>query len=262
MAKQESVELEVMEIVRGQVEFCVLGTSPLIFNRMSDKAQRELLLPKKKSARRSETSLKHDPIAEFHNAAIWLEGEKGKNPNTLMALPSTAFKAAMMTAALDIPGLTKSSIGRMVYVDGENIEIYGTPKLLMSNVRSAGMNKTPDIRTRAIMPEWAARVSVTFVKPQFKEGAITNLMAAAGITAGVGDFRPEKGKGNCGQFKLVAESDKDFKRITKQGYDTQVKATADAEPHDESTRKLLAWFLSESKSREMNATQPGGEVVR
>lgn len=258
MAKSESIEVEVMEIVRGQIEFCVLGTSPLIFNRMSEKSQQELLLPKKKSARKNESKLKHDPIAEFHNAATWLE----KPANTLLALPSTAFKAAMMTAALDIPGLTKASIGRMVYVDGENVEIYGTPKLLMSNVRSAGMNRTPDIRTRSIMPRWAARVSVTFVQPQFKQGAITNLMAAAGITAGVGDFRPEKGKGNCGQFKLVPEKDPEFKALMKEGYDHQVKATAEAEPHDENTRRLLAWFLSEAKTREMNATLPGGEVIR
>lgn len=246
MAKQsQSVEVEVIEIVRGELEFCIKGTAPLIFNRYTDKAKRELLMPKKKTRSERETTLKHQPIHEFLQSAYTLPAPS----ETLLALPSTAFKGAMMTAALDMPGLTKTSVGRLIYVLGDYVPVYGIPQIHMSMVRSAGMNSTPDVRTRAIVKEWVAKVRVAFVKPQHKEKGVINLMAAAGITSGVGDFRPEKGKGSYGQFELVSNTDKDFKRISKIGRAQQVKAMSQADPYDDDTRDLLNWFHMEAKER-------------
>lgn len=258
MAKQsQSVEVEVIEIVRGELEFYIKGTSPLIFNRYTDKAKRELLMPKKKTRTERETTLKHQPVHEFLQSAYTLPAPS----DTLLALPATAFKGAMMTAALDMPGLTKTSVGRLLYVNGDYIPVYGKPQILMSMVRSAGMNSTPDVRTRAIVPEWAAKVRVSFVKPQHKEKGVVNLMAAAGIVSGVGDFRPEKGKGSYGQFELATASDKDFKRIAKVGRKEQVKAMSEAEPYDDDTRDLLNWFQMEAAERGWEFTE-NGEAVK
>ena len=57
---------EIIEVTRGQFDCCVLGTSPLILNRMSEKAKRELLMPKgRKNAVERATSLKHIPVDEY-----------------------------------------------------------------------------------------------------------------------------------------------------------------------------------------------------
>ena len=43
---ETSSEIQVIEVVKGQIDFCILGTSPLIMNRMIQKVWHELLAPK------------------------------------------------------------------------------------------------------------------------------------------------------------------------------------------------------------------------
>jgi hypothetical protein len=159
-----------------------------------------------------------------------------------------------MSAALDLPGTSKTQIGRLAYVENDEVPIYGIPELLMSVTRSAGIDKTPDVRTRAILPRWACFISVQFTKPILKEQAIVNLMAAAGITQGVGDWRVQKGSGNYGQFALTDPSDKAFQEIVKTG-GREAQDAAIAEPicYDSETEELLAWFDVEVKRRGFKA---------
>ena len=250
--KNESVSIEVMEVQRGELKFYVKGTEPLILNRLSEKARRELLLPKgKKTAADKAMNLKHNPIQEFHDAPHYLApGAGADKAPTLLALPCTSFKNAMLTAALDMEGVTKAAIGRQVYVPGEYTPVYGIPKLYMRPVRSADMNRTPDIRTRVILPEWCCELTVQFAKPILREKPVANLLAAAGFMSGMGDFRPEKGKGTNGQFVLVGDGDKDFKRIVKNGGRAQqIEAMQAAEAYDDETSELLSWFTGEAHNR-------------
>lgn len=244
MTKAKDDSITVLEIQQGRVEFCVLGTSPLIFNRMTAKARRDLLLgtEKKNKAERA-ANLKHTPPDEFRNSAGRIEGD---DTPARLCIPAPAFKGALASAALDMPGTRKSEIGRLSWVEGYHIPIFGRPELLMSVVRSADIAKTPDIRTRAILPEWACRVTISFVRPILKETAVANLLAAAGVTIGVGDFRQEKGKGSFGQFRLVDADNEDYLRITQtMGRVVQDEALADPIPHDADSEELLAWYQSE-----------------
>lgn len=235
-------EISVLEIRQGQIEFCILGNSPLIYNRMAEKAKRELLMPKgRKTAADRAMSLKHNPIEEYR-ASVYRQ-ETG---NTRLVFPAPGFKGAMATAALDLPGTKKSEIGRLVWVPRYSVEVYGIPQLFMSVVRSADMNRTPDIRTRAILPNWACRVTVSFVMPKLREQAIANLLAAAGVTVGIGDFRQEKGKGSFGQFSLVQPDDPEFLRVIAEGgRDAQDAALERPESYDAETAELLDWFSAE-----------------
>ena len=61
----ESTEISITTLQEGEMTFCILGTSPLICNRMAMKAWHDLLMPYKKTAADKAGSLKHDPIAEF-----------------------------------------------------------------------------------------------------------------------------------------------------------------------------------------------------
>ncbi len=245
--KQSAEEISIIEVQQGRFEVCILGKSPLILNRMSEKAARELLLPRKKTAADKAANLKHNPPEEYRASAY---KSTGANDPTRLLMLSTAFKGAMRSVATDIPGAAKAQIGRLTYVAGDYVPIYGVPKLFMSITRSADMNKTPDVRTRAIVPEWACRLSVTYVKPILREKDVVNLLAAAGIMRGVGDWRPEKGAGAYGQFSLVSDMDKDFVRVVKTGGRVaQDKALADPEPYDVESAELLAWFTEEAERR-------------
>jgi hypothetical protein len=248
MAKQkDESEVFVMEVMQGAMDFCVIGTSPIILNRMSEKAQRELLMPKgRKNAAEKASTLKHDPMAEFRASPYTSQGDSGA---TRLQLLASMFKGAMRTAALDIPGAKKAQIGRLVYIEGDRVDLFGVPKLLMSVTRSADMNRTPDVRSRAIVPEWACRIRVKFVKPIMREQSVANLLAAGGITAGVGDWRVEKGAGSYGTFQLCAPTDPEFVRICKLGRKQQDAALAKPEAYDDETESLLSWFDVEVQRR-------------
>jgi hypothetical protein len=160
------------------------------------------------------------------------------------------FKKAMGTAALDTPGAKKAQIGRLVYVEGELVGVYGIPKIFMSVTRSADMNRTPDVRTRAICPEWACKIPVRFTRPILRAQSVTNLLATAGVQCGVGDWRQERGSGSYGLFEIVDADNPEFTRIMKtQGRKAQLAAMDKFESHDTQTAELLEWFGVEMKRR-------------
>jgi hypothetical protein len=239
---------EILKVETGVLHCYVVGTSPLILNKMSEKAKHQLLLPSgRKTAVEKATTLKHDPYEEYRASAYTLSDE---SQPTFLALLATAFKGSLRSAALDMPGAKKAQIGRLTYIEGEMVGVYGVPKLFMTIVRSADMNRTPDVRTRAIVPEWACHLRVRFVQPLIRAQAVTNLLAAAGITIGVGDWRSEKGSGNYGQFALVSEDDATYRRIVKDGArDAQKLAIESPVSHDDETTTLLSWYDDERARR-------------
>lgn len=244
MSVQKKDDVIIIEpIQRVTIDVAVIGERPLIHNRMSEKAKRELLLPGgRKTAADKAANLKHNPLEEFRASPYLLPDEY----DTFIGIMSSAFKGAMMTAALDMPGAAKSKIGRLVYVHGDYVPVYGIPELLMSVTRSAGMNATPDIRTRAVMPKWAAFVRISFAVPLLNEQSILNLLAAAGMTAGVGDWRPEKGKGDYGRFRISNPDDADFLEIVEnQGRLAQGAAMESPAFYDEQSAELFAWYGTE-----------------
>lgn len=249
MAAKKDTEISVMRIERGRIDFAVRGATPLICHAMSQKVQRDLLLPPaKKNAAEKASSLKHQPLQEFR--ASMYNARDPESP-TRIIMPAVCFKKAIMGAALDIPGSSKAQIGRLVSIGGgPEVSIFGIPQLMMSVTRSADINRTPDVRTRAILPEWACFVSVEYTVPLLKEQAIVNLMAAAGVMNGIGDWRVQKGSGNFGQYELVEPDEDRFKRIVAEGgKEAQDEAIKQPECYDSETEELIAWFDTEVKRR-------------
>lgn len=241
-----AVRLEPLKMT--EVQLCILGATPFIFNRMSAKAQRELLLPsaeKNRAARRA--TLKHDPLKEYRESVYT---DPRENADTRLVFPAPGFKGAAMTAALEMPGATKASVGRLLQVLGYQVRIYGVPQLYMTGVRQAGIQKTPDIRTRAILPEWATMITVRYPVNSLDPSSIANLFAAAGQICGVGDFRQEKGKGSFGLFSLVNADDEEFQRVVSEGRAAaQDKALDSPEPFDSESAGLWEWFEAEVRVR-------------
>jgi hypothetical protein len=245
-------EQEILELSSGEASFAILGTSPLFFNRMAAKAKRSLLLgSSRKNAAERAASIKHDPIAEFRDS---IYRSSDKSAPTLLTFPASGLKGAMATAALDMPGSTKSATGRRIWVPGGEVSIWGIPELAMSVVRSADIGKTPDIRTRAILSSWCCQLTVRFVQPLVTPKQIFHLLSAGGIVCGIGDFRQEKGKGNSGQFRICDLDDPEFVHLQKHGgRAVQIQAMEDATPYDEDSQELLDFFHSEMRSRGRDA---------
>jgi hypothetical protein len=255
----DSGHIEISRLVTQEITFNVVGDTPLICNRQSEKAKRQLLLPPlpQNKAQRTQT-LKHNPLEEFR-ASPYLNRNDPAAP-TWLHLPTGMFKKCISTAALDTPGSSKAQIGRLVSVKSATpgilgrrvmaIYVWGIPHMRADMVRQAGISKTPDVRFRACLPEWATTVTYTFVPSIISPQSIYNLLDAAGIICGIGDYRVEKGAGDYGQFHIVGEDDEDWHRIVKSGgRDVQVAAMEKPPFYDDDTRELVEWFDEEIERR-------------
>lgn len=254
--KTTQEQIEVSEIHMREIRLNVLGTSAMIMNRFAQKAWQELLFPSKQKNRAAlEQNLKHDPLAEFQGA-LYRNRDKSK---ALFHVPNMSFHGALSAAALDLPGAKKAQIERLTRITDVNIELFGVPQLFMAMVRNSDINRTPDVRTRPIFPEWACTLHVRYVMDILSEKTVVNLMGAAGVIVGIGDWRGAKG-GPYGAFKLVGDNDADFKRVVRtQGWEAQVKAYAKPQYFDANTEELMTWFEAEVLSREMSDKLGGGE---
>lgn len=259
-AKKDVIDIvELMPVREATIEVIVIGTQPLIYNAVSEKARRELLLPRgnKLNATARATKLKHDPEAEYRDSVYrWATDEAP----TRLRLPATSFKAAICAAALRTPGIFKTEIGQQVWVRGEDhfdresVAIYGRPQIRSDVVRMADAKRTPDIRTRACLREWCCKLQVSFAAPFLTQAVVVNLLQTAGMLAGVGDFRQEKGKGSYGLFSTHSPMEKQaqalFHRIASGGHRLiQDEALLNPEEYDEDTRALLEWFKGEIQRR-------------
>jgi len=251
--------IDIIEVTRSRIEFCVLGRTPLVCNRMSQKTWQQLVAPSpRKTISERNLTMKHNPLAEYRASPYILSNPQAP---TAIALMSTAFKGAMMTAALDLPGAKKAQIGRLCFVEGDMVGIYGVPQIYMAIVRMADINRTPDVRTRAILPKWACKVSVEFTLPMMQPQAVANLMAASGFTAGVGDGRPQKGKMSFGQYDIVNADNPEFLDIINTGGRlAQQAALAAPAAYDDETRELLEWYDQELIIRQKRGTAPKPRV--
>lgn len=247
--RKSSEEITLVQAAPDTVSVWILGKTPFISNRLAEKARQELLLPRGRlSTAEKASNLKHNPLVEFRSSM-----HRGKDK---LFIPSGMVKGAIRTAALDTEGTKKTEVGRLVWVEGQELTIYGIPQLLMSVVRSADMNRTPDIRTRAIFPRWCVQVNVSFVRPKMTSRNVVTLLHNAGLTCGVGDWRPEKGNGSYGQFTLTDDKNPEvISLVENEGWDAQQEAIERPKFYDLDSEDLFDWFSLEASKREKAVEQ-------
>lgn len=244
---ETQTEIHITPLRRGTARLRIIGVTPLYQNRMAAKAMQQLLVGSRKKTKAERVDIKHDPVQEFRDSAEIL-----KTGPTMLGVRVVAVKASMCTAALETAGLTKSSAQRLIFMPGEFFALYGTPQLKMDVVRSADINRTPDVRSRAFLPKWGAEIDVQYIVPQLSAQSVVTLLANAGVLVGVGDYRQEKGKGAFGSFRVIGEGEKDDEwnnLVKNHGRKTQEAAMRNPEYADEETAALMEFFFSEVKRR-------------
>lgn len=246
--KAEAGTLHIDPLKQGRVTLRMIGTTGFYFNAMSAKAKRTLLIGGGKKTAAEKRELKHNPEEEFRDSVYRLpEGP------TLLGFPAPGVKGAMATAALETPGVTKTSVQRLIFLPEQKIKMWGKPYLRCDVVRSADMNRTPDVRTRAFLPRWCAEVDIAFVSPTLSVHSVVSLLSNAGVIVGIGDFRQEKGRGSYGTFSVHGDDLGDWQatwdEITAEGRDVQEAAMAEPEWADDDTAELMAMLDDERAKR-------------
>lgn len=243
--KAEAGTLQIDALKQGRIKLRMIGTTPLYYNAMSLKVKHTLQAGGAKKTAAEKRELKHDPENEFRESVY-----RQTTGDTLLCFPAPGVKAAMATAALETAGVTKSSVNRLIFLPQQKISVWGKPYLKCDVVRSADINKTPDIRTRAYLPRWCAEVEIAYVMPTLSAHAIVSLLSNAGAIIGIGDFRQEKGKGSFGTFRVLGEGqDDEWDEITQNAREEQEFALFNPEYADEDTADLMEMFHEEVKRR-------------
>lgn len=188
--------VEIDRIDAETIRVPILGTTPLIVHRFSEKAKRKML--DNMQGRKSPKEVK-DPDAEYEGAFYRLkDGGYG--------FPVLAFKAATVGGARFYDkSVTMTSLRQIMFFRGEvgadghsQARLVGEPQMREDVVR---VGQGTDLRYRPEFREWATTLDVTYVTSSITRGSVLSLIDAGGMGVGVGEWRPER-KGDFGTYRV------------------------------------------------------------
>lgn len=191
--------IQIPKIDVRQMTITLIGDSPLICHRWSEKAKKQMLDKQMKKAKTAKEA--KDPDADFKASLYGL-------PDGGYGFPCVAFKSAAVGACRFSDGIKMTEARGAFHVVGELAKIDGTPNMREDMVR-VGMG-TADIRHRGEFKTWRVSLLISYNASVFSPEQIVNLLNLAGFGVGVGEWRPEK-DGSYGRFHVMTDADETVK---------------------------------------------------
>ena len=194
--KTQAIILPMLNI--KHLELKVIGDSPLIVHKWSEKSKKQIRDKQaKKAAPKKEA---RNPEQEYLDAIYHVDG------NGTHGLPAIAFKCAAVDACSHVEGVTKVLARGAFHVIGELVAIdhEGEPEMREDMVR-IGMG-TSDLRYRPEYKVWSITLNIRYNEYVLSPEQIINLFNTAGFAIGVGEWRPEK-NGNFGMFHVATQGE-------------------------------------------------------
>ena len=167
----------------------VVGTSPLICHRWSEKAKKQMLDKQTKAAATAKQA--KNPEEDFRQSLY-------PHPDGGYGFPSVAFKAAAVRAGT-YSDMKMTFLRGAFHVSGELVKIAGDPTMREDMVRLP--SRVADIRHRGEFKEWSANVPLQVNTSALSIEQLANLFVIAGFAVGVGEWRPER-NGQHGRFEV------------------------------------------------------------
>lgn len=191
-----SDQVHIDKIASETLRVPIVGTTPLIVHRFSEKAKRLML--DNMQGRKSPKTIKN-PEEEYEAAFYRLkDGRYG--------FPALAFKSATVGGARFYHGLTMTGLKQTLFFRGEPgtdgqqmVAVVGEPTMREDVVR-VGRGGT-DLRYRPEFREWSADLEVIYVTSLLTRASVLSLIDAGGMGVGVGEWRPER-DGDFGTFRI------------------------------------------------------------
>ena len=198
MATQSNSSITLQPIQRQTIRLRIVGDTPLVAHRFSEKARKEMLDKQMKKAKQAKQA--KDPEAEFNDARYQMQdGGDG--------FPSAGIKKAIANAFRFADGMKKVEIAGALHVEPGNelVAIIGPQPLIREDTVKISMGTT-DIRFRPEYRDWSMEFDVVFNGRAISAEQIVNLVNIAGFGIGIGEWRPERG-GQFGMFHVAAEGE-------------------------------------------------------
>jgi hypothetical protein len=183
MAKKE---IQVFEVDVRRVRIPIVGVSPLIMHKWSEKAKAEMRAKHMKLAAQPKEA--KDPEALYRESMH-------EHPDGGYGFPSGGFKKAMVRAGKAL-GMAMTDLRSQFHVAGDMVKIEGEPRMREDMVRIPG---SADIRYRGEFPEWSAVLPIDYNAKAITPAQLVQLVKQAGFGTGIGEWRPER-DGQYGRF--------------------------------------------------------------
>ena len=194
METTEAIKAVVIKVPQLQIETMkvkIIGDSPLICHRWSEKAKKQIL-----GKQLGEAS----PGREIKNPEQDYLDSLYPYPGGGYGFPTIAFKNAMVTACTSLgKSVTKVQARQAFHVMGELVKIDGKPERREDMVR-VGMGSA-DIRFRGEFKKWSCTLQIRFNARVLTRDQLVNMLNTAGFAVGVGEWRSEK-DGSYGLFTV------------------------------------------------------------
>lgn len=215
MKKEENTIIQIPEIKVREANLTIVGDSPLLIHKFSEKAKAEILNKQMKKAKEPKTA--KVPFADFIQSLHWItpmpdvnkkteeelkkEFEKAVKEGAKFGFPTVGIKQSAISAAYR-GGLAKNkvSIQGAFHIKGELAEITGELKMREDycKIPMAGA----DIVYRGeFQTGWKCTFTVLFDESVISLEQIVQMINLGGFSVGIGDWRTEKG-GNFGMFHV------------------------------------------------------------
>lgn len=188
-------------------EFTIVGTSPYVQARFSEKAKNEMMA--KMASGQQARSKKARDARDFDadcRAALHISTEGW------VGIPASSFRAAMISACR-LVGYKMTMAKMSVFVESDGFDrVDGIPLVKIigdwERVDMHARNQTgvTDIRVRPMFREWSAKLRIRVDGDQFSLTDVSNLLLRAGQQVGIGEGRPDSRMSNglgWGMFRIA-----------------------------------------------------------
>lgn len=205
VSKVASIQIEALNEVK--IKIPIVGITPLITHRFSQKAIRMI---EETQAGKKRAKAPRDPQLEFEGASYWRMEE---DESFTYGFPTLGFKKAAVSAGRNFAGVKMTELRQAMFfihdildsADGiplTRIEA-DEPRMRTDTVRiGAGV---ADLRYRPEFSPWKATLTILTFPSMISADSVMHLVAAAGKTVGVGEWRPEKSGNTFGCFAIDPE---------------------------------------------------------
>lgn len=207
--KEEGILIQIPEIKLKEAQVTIVGDSPLLVNKFSEKAKREILAKQMKEAKKTKEA--KVPFADFIQSLHWItpmpetegkteeelkkEFEKAIKNGAKFGFPATGVKQSAISAAYR-SGLSKNKVSLQgaFHIKGELVPIEGELCMREDYVKIPSTGSADVVFRGEFKEGWTSTFTITYDEGVISLQQILQMLNYGGFSVGIGEWRVEKSR--------------------------------------------------------------------